>query len=54
LNGSTVIASGNPDEHYAFALRSNPDDSCQSPVWIASSLRSLAMTVERFNHEPSH
>jgi len=33
-----------PDERFAFALRSNPDSGDAAFVWIASSLRSLAMT----------
>jgi hypothetical protein len=44
----TVIASGSPDERYAFALRTNPDEGYYSSVWIASSLRSLAMTAAGF------
>src|ERR1700722_19107068 len=44
-----VIASGSPDERYAFALRSNPDEGTYSSVWIASSLRSLAMTPAGFD-----
>jgi hypothetical protein len=38
-------------DRFANVLKANPDEGACSPVWIASSLRSLAMTAKQFQRD---